>query len=70
MPTCKKIQPTPDSEATLLSNGEPLEITETVYRRAPVLYKWCHKCGGVTRHVRVKRTLIGDFIDMCDAGVD
>lgn len=71
--TCKKIQPTPDSEATFLTNGEPLEITQTVYDRARVIFKWCNKCGMVTRHIRVSsglRWTPSGMMEICDPEID
>lgn len=70
MPTCKKIKPTPDAEATRLSNGRPLEITESEYRHAPVLFKWCNKCGGVTRHRKMYADLTGVWVEICDPEID
>jgi hypothetical protein len=45
-------------------------LAESVYSRAPVILKWCGKCCSVTRHIRVKRTLIGDFVELCDVEID
>jgi transposase len=66
----RPIKRIPDSEATLLSNGEPLEITESVYRRAPVLFKWCNTCGAVTRHRKMYADLTGRWVEICDPEID
>ena len=64
------IKPIPDSEVTTLSNGEPLEITQTVYDRAPRGFKWCPGCYAVTRHIRVKDPFKGIYVELCDAEID
>lgn len=68
-----RIKPIPDNQATLLSNGEPLEITQSVYDHAKVLYKWCPDCYAVTRHIRVSAGLKwtpSGMEEICDGEID
>lgn len=46
-----------DADAIRMTNGEPLEVTETVYRTAPRLWKWCLTCHRVTEHLSLPEGL-------------
>lgn len=55
-----------DEDATLMTNGEPLEITESQYEYAPKLYKWCMQCSKVTEHRRLPGGLKPGTVVLCN----
>jgi hypothetical protein len=55
-----------DEAADLMTNGEPLQITESMVRRAPRLHKWCLKCNRITEHLYLSGGLKGGMVHICN----
>ena len=55
-----------DEDATLLSNGEPLEITASQYWHAPRLSQWCLVCHTVTEHLMLRDPLKDCMAKVCN----
>jgi hypothetical protein len=61
------IKPVKDEDATRCTNGEPVEVTETMYYSAPRIYKWCAQCDEVTEHLKLWAALYQRYAIVCNA---